>query len=445
MAVKSLAHFSVGRTIIFSIIGTIVTGTLLLALPSARTTSIPIIDLLFMATSATCVTGLFTVPIDQLTWFGQGVIMILMQIGGIGLITMSLFIMSLFVNIGLTTQFIAGKLLDINELHNIKKIIVMIICFTLGIELIGAVIIYFAIHNEYSSMRALFLALFHAVSSFCNAGISLFPGNMAHYQTHGVMLSVTMFLIITGGLGFITWRELFYNLAAYINGKRTVFSLQAKLILIGTAVSIAFLSLLFLILEFDHAFAAMGPLKKGFNALFEAVSMRSAGFLTVAVNQLHPASLMIIMLASFIGSAPCSTGGGIRITTFIILLATIKAGLSNASTVNIKGRQIIPDQLHKAITIISLSAAWIFLSILLLLITEPTASFIELALEAVSAFTNLGISTGITPHLSYPGKLFIMSSMLVGRIGSVTLILALKKSRKEFVEFSYPEERIMLG
>ncbi len=445
MPVKSLAHFSAGRTILLSIFLTIIIGTLLLALPVARKTAIPLIDLFFMATSATCVTGLFTVPLNQLTIFGQGIILALIQIGGLGIITMTLFIMSLFINLGLTTQLMAGKLLDIDVLPSLKKIIGLIIGFTLCAELIGAGVIYSVIHQDYTFWHAAFLALFHAVSSFCNAGISLFPGDMALYNHSLIMLGITMLLIFCGGLGFITWRDLFQNLFAWFHNRRLIFSLQTKLVLFGTAISIFFLTALFWILEHDNAFATMSPITKFANALFQAISMRSAGFITVAIDQLHVASLMIIMISSFIGSAPGSTGSGIKITTFIILLATIKAGLTDRSSVNIKGRRIVRDQLNKAITIIALSLFWILLSIFLLLITERNMNFLELSFEAVTAFTNLGLSTGITPHLSYAGKICMIASMIIGRIGSLTLILALIKPRKEFTEFSYPEERIMLS
>lgn len=445
MAIKTLAHFSPGRTILLSIFVTILIGTLLLSLPIARKTEIPIIDLLFTATSATCVTGLFTVPLQHLTTFGQCVILCLIQIGGLGLITMTLFFMSLFVNLGLTTQLMAGQLLEIESLHHIRKILFFIIGLTIAIELTGAIFIFAAIRHDYTFLKACFLALFHSVSSFCNAGISIFPNEMIHYNTNLLMLNTTMLLVFCGGLGFITWREILLNMHAWLKRKRIVFSLQTKLVLMGTSITIFFLAALFWILEHDNAFAGMSPIATIINALFQSVAMKSTGFLTIAIDQLQLASILLIMIYSFIGSAPGSTGSGVKITTFILLIAIIKAGLENKQAVEIKGRRIARDQMLKAITIIALSLFWIFFSLFLLLITEERIRFIELVLEAVSAFTNLGLSTGITPHLSLAGKLFIMCSMIIGRIGSVTLILALRKAKKEVVEFSYPEERVMLG
>lgn len=445
MAIKTLAHFSPGRTILLSIFITILVGTFLLALPMSRTADIPFVDLFFTATSATCVTGLFTISLDQFTTFGHGILLCLIQIGGLGLITMTLFIMSLFVNLGLTTQFMAGQLLELESLHHIRKILFFIIGATLAIEIIGALFIFVAIHHEYGFLKACFLSFFHAVASFCNAGIHIFPHEMAYYNTNLLLMNTTIILIFCGGLGFITWREILLNARAWLQRKRILFSLQTKLIVMGTALSIIFLTALFWILEYDNAFANMDPLTGFINALFQSVAMKSAGLLSVAIDQLQLATLMLIMAYSFVGSAPGSTGSGVKITTFIILLAAIKSGLENRQAVEIKGRRIPRDQIMKALTIVSLSFFWTLLSLFLLLITEERMRFIELTLEAISAFTNLGLSTGITQHLSLGGKLLIMLSMIIGRIGSVTLILALRKTKKECVEFSYPEERVMLG
>ncbi|MCL4229509.1 hypothetical protein KJZ61_02335 [Candidatus Dependentiae bacterium] len=445
MAIKTLAHFSPGRTILTSVFIAIMSGTFLLALPIARTTSIPFIDLFFTATSATCVTGLFTIPLDQFTTFGHAVILLLIQIGGLGLITMTLFFMSLFLNLGLTTQFMAGQLLEIDSLHHLRNIIFFIIRLTLCTELIGACFVFWAIRADFPFVQACFFALFHAISSFCNAGISIFPTELIHYKTNLVMLHTTMWLIFCGGLGFITWREIIINLGAWLRNKRIIFSLQSKLIVLGTLVSVIFTAALFWILEHDNAFAGLDFITSWTNALFHSIAMRSTGFVTVTIDQLQLASLLLIMILTFIGSAPGSTGSGIKITNFILILATIKAGLSNKQAVEIKGRRIPRDQIHKAVTIVALSIFWILISLFLLLITEEKMHFIELTLEAVTAFTNLGLSTGVTSRLSMIGKLFIILSMIAGRIGSLTLILALRKTKASTVEFSYPEERVMLG
>jgi len=439
------AHVSPGKFILGSVFLTILIGALLLALPYCRTTHISFIDLLFTATSATCVTGLFTIPLSNFTLFGKCIILMLVQIGGLGLITLTLFGMSLFINMGMTTQLVAGKILELESWKNIKQFIVFIIMLTLGIELIGIMCMFPIFFQHFSIAKSLFLSSFYSISSFCNAGISLFDGDMHHFSHHLGILSIVGFLVFCGGFGFITWHEIMRSIIAQRNNKRFAFSLHSKIIMYGTAITIVLFAVLFLVLEHNNTLSGMPWTLAIANALFHGITMRSAGILSVPFIDLQLATIFIMMVTAFIGSAPGSTGSGVKVTTFALFLATIKSAITGKTSVEIWGRTITRDQVFKAIAIVSLGIAWIGFTTLLLLITE-NMDFMDLFIEAISGFTNLGISTGITPILSIIGKIFIILSMIVGRIGALTLILAFKlKSKPEIAGFSYPEERVMLS
>lgn len=447
MAYRTIAQLSPGRIILLSLFVTMVLGTGALALPFSRLTPIPLIDLFFTAASATCVTGLFTVPLDQFTTIGHFIIMLLVQIGGLGLITMMLFFLSLFIELGLSTQIMAGKILELESWKNIRKVILFIIVVTLTAEILGMFCILPFVLPYYSLTDALFLSLFHAVSSFCSAGINIFDIHTPYLlNANNILLIITTILMFVGGLGFITWYELMEYLYGRFTHKRFRFSLHSKIILYGSIVTVIATGSLFWILEHANVLAPFSMSQTLITTIFHAVSFRSTGFLLFDLKQLQLATIMVIMAVSFIGSAPGSTGSGIKITTFTIFLATITAAISGKTAVQLRGRRIALDQVLKAVAIISLSLFWVLLITFCLLITEPRWFFIDLLFEAMTAFSNLGITTGVTPTLSLVGKLCIVASMIVGRIGSFTLILALKlRSKKEVTEISYPEERVMIG
>lgn len=450
MSSKSLAHLSPGRIILLSLFITVMIGTLLLALPIARTAHISWLDLIFTATSATCVTGLFTVNLGLFTLFGQAVLLALIQIGGLGLITLTIFVLSLFIDLGFGTQLLAGHVMEIETWKNIKKIIIFIISITLIIECIGTIVTFFCIRTYYSTTHALFLSLFHAVSSFCNAGISIFDHAKhphlicADYP----LLIITALLMFCGSLGFITWIEIIKYIKSLFCKKRFIFSLVSKIALYGSAFLTVIATLLFLILESGNAFSHMSYTGKILNSLFNAVSLRSTGLLSIPISTLQVPSLLFMCVMSFIGSAAGSTGSGIKLPSFFILCATIKSAISGYASVNIKGRRIAKDQVLKAITIITLSIAWIITALFFILITQTNIDFMDLAFETISAFTNLGLSLGITPLLTISSKIFIMLSMVAGRIGSLTLILAFRKTNmllQSADKINYPEERVMLS
>ena len=432
------------QIVLLSIIITIGIGTFLLSLPIAQVQPIPLLDLFFTASSATCVTGLFTIPIDQFTLFGKAILLILIQIGGLGMITMTLFFLSMLMNLGLGTQLMAGRILELDSWKQIKRTLFFIVGVTLISEFVGMLCI-LSVLNPGHQAAGWFVALFHAISSFCSAGITLLEGGMSSHSNSIVIVIVTMVLIFIGELGFVTWQEISDWVHAKVQKKSYRFSLHSKIVLYSSTVLLLVSSIVFWILEHNNILAQLSPGNTMINTLFYAISFRSTGFLLAGIGSFHLATIMLIMFLAFIGSSPGSTGSGIKITTFTLFLATVRAAISGKTSVAIKGRTIPLGQVYRAIAIFSFSLGWILVATFCLLITEKNFSFLEILFEATSAFSSLGMSTGITAHLSTIGKLFIIITMIIGRIGSFTLILALKLKKKPKTEFSYPEERVMLS
>lgn len=436
---------SPGRTVLFTIVLTIVLGTLLLRLPAAQNVPISLIDCLFTATSSTCVTGVLTVPFESFSFFGKCVILGLIQIGGIGLLTLWLFLVALFFNLGMSTKFMLGKILELSTFKNPHQILFFIIGTTLITEAIGAVGIFMLIKDQYTTLDAILHAVFHSVSSFCMAGLSSFGSESLVPFSHNLpFLAITSVLIMAGSIGFITLHEFFLFLAHKWQRKRFQFSLTSKVILTMTALLITGATILLLILEGPTHFPDSPWWETLANMLFNAISYRSIGFTTIDLDTMQTATIFLIMMYSFIGSSPVSTGSGIKVTTFAIFLATIRAVINGRMEVDIKSRRIPQDQIFKAMAVLSVGLVWITMSTFLLALAEPHSSFISVFFEAVSSFTNLGLATSITPTLTIFGKLIIIVNMFMGRVGILTLMLALRVSR-ERTEFHYPEERIMMS
>lgn len=448
MSRMKLAHFSPGLVILITVSLTILAGALCLALPQARTTEIAFLDLLFTATSATCVSGLFTIPLDQFTTFGHAIILLLIHIGGLGLITLTMILISLFVDLGYATQLMAGKLLELESWKNIRRFMLLIIAITLCFELLGALLFFPLLYAQFPFLKACFFACFHAIASFCNAGIMLPEYAATSFIVSPFVLIITAILMLAGGIGFVTWHEIVAHGFALRRKKRHAFSLNSKIILFGTLATVITATLLFLILEHNNTLASTTPGRALLNAVFHAISLRSSGLLITDIHSMHPASMLLIMIIAFIGSAPSSTGSGVKITSCAILFATIKTAILGRAAVDIRGRSVAKDQVHKAVAIIAMSFFWVLFTTFCLLITEHHHSFLDLLFETVSAFSTLGLSRSITPSLSLMGKVLILITMVVGRIGSLTLVLALKGLRvlrPEEATFTYPEERVMLS
>lgn len=443
------ANFSPGLVIIFSFMFIIGMGVLLLSLPIARTTAIPFIDLLFTSATSTCVAGLTVIPMSSFTNFGKAVIMCLIQLGGLGLMTFSFFFISLFLNLGMTTQILAGKILDFRSWTKIKKFLILIISITFLTELIGAIFLYFPLRERFEPGTAAFYAAFHSVSAFCNAGLDLLGDGVISFQTRPLVLLVFALLIFSGGIGFFVWYELATKIKPFIKNLffksgRVRFSLHVKITLITTTTLILVGTIATWLLERNVSLKHLSGFHSFFVSLFHSVSIRSAGFQFFKINEATYALLLLFLVLMYIGANSGSTGGGIKTTTFAVFFATVTSIVRNRKDVEFFWRKIPYNQVYTAIAIVVLSSAWIIFSTFLLLISEVQFGFMEILFETVSSFGTCGLSTGITPNLSSVGKFIIVTTMFVGRIGSLTMVLALSGERKK-VLYKYPEEKVAIG
>lgn len=445
-----IKHTSPGKIIILALIGIIVGGTLLLSMPFCRTQSIPLIDLLFTTVSTVCVTGLETIPFTAFTQAGHTAILVLMQIGGLGLMTFSFFIASLFLNLGMTSKLLAGQLFEFESWSKIKSFLVTIVSVTLGMELIGACALYPHFADHMPAKQAIFYSIFHAVSAFCNAGISLFDRNMAPFSGDLYVLSIIGSLVFAGGIGFIVWYELGYSIRnAYLRFKnaaypRYTFSLHTKVVLLTSLFLILLGSLAIWSIERTGALQNMSLFGSWVNAFFLSISMRSAGFMITDLALLQHATVLVLLTLMMIGASPGSTGSGIKTTTFVLFCASVRAIIQNRDEVELYGRTIPQDQMQKVIGIITIALCWVIVATFALLVLEPQIPFINVMVETISAFSTCGITMGITASLGLLSKCVLMATMMVGRIGMLTLVLSLRKRAPKHM-YRFPEERVLLG
>jgi trk system potassium uptake protein TrkH len=316
---------------------------------------------------------------------------------------------------------------------------------TLICELIGAIITFFVIRYDYPVEKALFLSLFHAVSLFCNVGISLFQDNSLAYHTNTIMMLTSTVLILLGSLGFVTWHEC-AQLIQHWNCKEHHHKLSWHTRLVLTTFFIISLvtGILFWILERNTTLHNLTSLQTLLHVILVSISTKSSGYLPIAINLVQPATILLFALTAFIGTAPSSTGGGIKTSAFAIFLAVIRATLHGRYHAEINGRRIATDQVYKAMALIALACFWITTITFCLLITEQHQNFITILFEVISALSNNGMSLGLTASLSVLGKVLLMITMIFGRIGALIFIIGIRKLH-DTAEYSYPEERVILG
>ncbi|MFW6022885.1 MAG: TrkH family potassium uptake protein [Halanaerobiaceae bacterium] len=421
----------------------IFTGTILLMLPLATTAegSIGFLNALFTSTSATCVTGLIVVNTSTaFTVFGQLVIMFLIQIGGIGIMTMSsLIALVIGRKIGLKERLLIKDDLDHLQMSGMVRLVKYVLTFTFVIEGTAALILFIRFIFDYSIWRALYLAIFHSVSAFNNAGFDLFGNSLEGFTGDIIVNFVIMALIVLGGIGFAVMAEI------YDNKSIRKFTLQTKMVLIFTLLLIVIGFLSFLFLEYNNQ-ATIGNLPFGeklLASLFLSITPRTAGFNTVPTGQLQSSTLFLTIILMFIGASPGSTGGGIKTTTFGVLLMTVWNLIKGNDDIEVFKRRLEKDIVFKAVVTTFLALILVIVVTMILSITEGKA-FISIMFETVSAFGTVGLSTGITSTLSRIGKALITFTMFVGRVGPLTLAMALAERTRKGV-YHYPKENIMVG
>ncbi|GAB7386912.1 TrkH family potassium uptake protein [Bacillaceae bacterium] len=424
----------------------ILLGALLLMLPVATRPGhrLHFIDALFEATSAVSVTGLVVVDTaTTFTVFGQLVLLFLIQIGGLGYMTFGIFIAVLLgKQIGLKERLMLQNALNQNSLRGLVRLVKWIVFSTLVIEMLGALVLWLRWSSEMGWGAALYAGIFHAVSAFNNAGFDIMGDfrSLTGYVGDPVVNLVVTALIILGGIGFTVILDLTRK-----RGVRRL-SLHSKIVLLSTLILNAAAILLLYLLETGnpHTLGSLHGAERFWAAYFQGIAPRTAGFNTIDLSQMTNEGKTLIMALMFIGAAPGSTGGGIKITTFVLLLLTAWSVIANRDDINVLERRIAPNSIMRALTIFLISIAIIFLGFFLLNLTEE-ASMEAILFETVSAFGTVGLTLGLTPHLTLWGKLIIIAVMYIGKLGTLTIAFALANRGKERSALRYPEEKIMIG
>jgi len=442
----SLFSLSPAKILILTYLVVIVSGSLLLKLPKATITDITWIDALFTSTSAVCITGLSTVNISQVFSFeGQLFILILIQLGGLGIITLTSFI-ALFIYRGLRLrdQIIVQEVFDNENLSTMASVLKAIITITLLSELAGSFILYLSWGKlPLSEFERIFSSVFHSVSAYCNAGFSIFPQGLQSpgFEFNTISLVIIMVLIVSGGLGFFTYSDIFHIGEISLSGKRSL-SFQTRIILLSTLGLILAGAFLVWIIQY-HDWKSLSPGKQVLQAFFMSITSRTAGFSTVPVAGLAIPALLVIILLMYIGGAPNSTSGGIKITTGVTLMATLRAFVKGKNKVELNWNTIPSRTVRRAFIVFFVSILLIFFTLLILSITEDH-DFIDILFEIVSAFGTVGLTRGITPDLTLFGKIMIALVMFAGRIGIFTFAVAMSEERYDN-SYNYPEINLMVG
>jgi trk/ktr system potassium uptake protein len=448
------------RLIMLSFLGTILAGTLLLTMPfSTRSPGcMNVVDAFFTSASATCVTGLIVVDTGSFfTPFGKAVILVLIQLGGLGIMTMStFFLIMLGKRLTLKERIMMQDTLGEKKVKGVKGLILMIVGMTVFLETIGAFLLtlrFFRVYH-YPLDKAIIHGIFHSVSAFCNAGFSLYNDSLMRFGNDWAITGIMGGLVLLGGIGFVVW----YNLTHFYfwrrdRTRRGRLRLQSRVALAMSGILLVIMFLSIIAVEWNNTLDGLTVGEKICRSLFQAITPRTAGFNTMPIDRLNPATLWITIVMMFIGASPGSTGGGIKTCTFAVILASVYRMVTGKRQVLIQKKSIAEHTSTKAISIVVISLAVIFIACTLLLLVETTTSsqycgnsyMGSLIFESVSAFGTVGLSVGITPHLSYLGKIIIILTMYVGRIGPLTLALLIGRRVQPAAVVRYPEESIMVG
>ncbi len=440
----SFINFTPPRILVCGFALIILIGGMLLSLPEASA-GMPLrfIDGLFTATSATCVTGLVVVDTGtSFTMFGQIIILILIQVGGLGFMTVStLFALMLKKRISLRERLILQEAMNQSSIEGIVRLIRKVILYSLSIECIAAAVFTIRWSVDLGWSKALYFGIFHAVSFFNNAGFDLFGHfrSLTMYADDIVVNVVSMLLIILGGLGFIVLSDLFDF------HKRRRLSLHSKVVLSASGTLIGLGAVVIFIFEYSNplTLGSLNGLGKVLSSFFQSVSPRTAGANTLDIGALRQASQFFIIILMFIGASPGSTGGGIKTTTFITLIGAVAAMIRGKEDIVLYHYRLAKDRVMKALTIVVLSLTLVVVVAMLLSTTEDY-SFLKILFETTSAFGTVGLTMGLTPHLSEFGRILIIFTMFAGRLGPLTLAYALQpKTDKEL--YRYPEGKIIIG
>lgn len=447
------------QTIIIGFLILILLGSALLATPFATRSGrpVPYLDALFTSTSAVCVTGLVVVDTGTVySIFGQIVIILLIQAGGLGVMTvMSLAFLLLRKRITLSERMVIKESFNEFDLSGLVKVILKVLKVTLIAELLGASLLAIRFIPAFGWDKGIFFSLFHAISSFCNAGFDVLGpvskpyASLEMFSNDPLVILTIAFLIIFGGLGFVVITHILSP--ERIRSKQGI-SRYARLVIMATVtlIIVGMVSVYLFEQNNPKTIGNMGFGQKILNSFFQSVTPRTAGYATFDQGALLPATKFIVIMLMFIGASPAGTGGGIKTTTFAIVLMFLVSSMLDKRDVTIKDRRIAAETVKRAVTIMLMALLVVVAASLALMGIEGQRGDLftpeNLVFEVVSAFGTVGLTAGVTPLLSAASRLILIFVMYVGRVGLLTLVVALAmRSRKEDANIRYPEERFMVG
>lgn len=450
---KKRIALSTTQIILLSFLAVILIGSLLLSLPisSADGNAVPYIDALFTATTSTCVTGLVTLPtFSAWSLFGQIVILLLIQIGGLGIITiMSGFMLMINRKMSIGDRLLVQDAFNLNTMSGLANFVKKILLGTLVIEAVGAVL-YMSVFVRDFGLRGIWISFFTSVSAFCNAGIDIIgESSLCDYATNPIINFTTSLLIVLGGIGYIVWWDVLRVMKNRTSKNKRVFrhlTLHSKIAIVTTLLLVFGGGLLIFVFEYDNP-ATIGGLPlfdKIQVSLFQSVTTRTAGFASIPQENLTGASTITSVIMMFIGGSPVGTAGGVKTVTVVVLLCSAFATIRNKSTASIFNRTISNGSIRKAVAVV-ITFVVILLSSTVLLAAATDAPAIDVIYEAVSAAATVGLSRNFTGSLNVLGKIIIIITMYFGRIGPISLAVALGSRKETQNVISEPAEEISIG
>lgn len=429
---NKLKHISPGRLIVLGFFMVIMIGAFLLMSPFSRRSGVDVsfVDALFTSTSAVCVTGLIAIDTaDTFNLFGKTVVAMLIQIGGLGVTSIGVgLILLIGRNVGIKQRMLVKEALNLTSMKGIVKLIKAVIIMTISFEIVGAILSYIVFSKDYKPLDAVGISIFHSIAAFNNSGFDVLGNfqNLSSYRDNILLNLVTCGLIIFGGLGFLTIKEIIekHSFEKFSLHTKIVITMTGSLLIVGTV-----------LLKFTENISWL-------TAFFYSTSARTAGFSTVPLSGFTSAGLFTIVILMFIGASPGSTGGGIKTTTFFAIIKNVYSASTNKHCVAFK-RELSKNTIAKASIIATLSLTLVVVDTFILSIIEPEFSFMQILFEVTSAFGTVGLSTGITPSLSDLSKLIITLTMFIGRLGPLTM--ATIWTFKPTSHVHYLEEDITIG
>lgn len=448
-ALKKKSIYTPVRILALGFAIVIVIGAILLSLPVASQSGeiTPFIDCIFTSTSAVCVTGLVVIDTGTYwTYFGKTVIMLLIEIGGLGFMSVAtLVFLVLGKRITLKERLVMQEAMNVNSLQGLVKMVKYVLTFTIYVQITGAVLFSTQFIPEFGIAKGIYYSVFHSVSAFCNAGFDLMGNfnSVTAYANNSVVILTIAALIIIGGLGFYVWVEI-YNCKGI---KRL--SLHSRIVIYSTIALVVLGAILMYIFEMNNTDTMQGMSIKGkfLSSVFASVSPRTAGFNSIPLDKMTTAGKFLTIILMFIGGSPGSTAGGIKTTTAIVIFMTIVSVVRGREDTEIFQKRISKEVVYKAFAVSLISLTIVIAVTMVLSITEqPNIPFEYFLYEATSAFATVGLTLGLTTKLTFVGKIIITLTMYAGRVGPLTIILALAKNKKsKSGKIKYPEGKILIG